>query len=59
MENLALGDVGDSNFGLTPSTLEDMQVEPELKDFLSQQLSVKGEKNEKKEKRRGQTSGRR
>ena len=53
MENLALEDVEDSSFGFTPSTLEDMQVEPELKDFLSQQLSVKGndKKKEKKEKK--------
>ena len=51
MENLALEDVGDSSFGLTPSTLEDMQVEPELKDFLSQQLSVKGDEDKKKEKK--------
>ena len=51
MENLALEDVGDSSFGPTPSTREDMQVEPELKDFLSQQLSVKGDEDKKKEKK--------
>ena len=53
MENLALDDVGESSFGLTPSTLEDMQVEPELKEFLGQQLSAKGDedKKEKKEKK--------
>ena len=50
MENLALDDVGDSSFGLTPGTLEDMQVEPELKDFLTQQLSAKGDEDKKKEK---------
>ena len=42
VENLALEEVGDESFGLK-GTLEDLELEPELKDFRKSKLSAKGE----------------
>eukprot|EP00435_Cladocopium_sp_Y103_P025887 s371_g6.t1 len=52
MENLNLEDVGDASFSLAGNQLDDMEIEPELKDFFNKQLSVKDEedKESKKEK---------
>ena len=39
--NLNLEDVGDASFALAGNQLDDMEIEPELKDFFNKQLSVK------------------
>ena len=44
MENLSLDDVEDESFGLLGDSLDDMEVEPELKAFLKKEMSVKDEK---------------
>ena len=52
MENLNLEDVGDASFALAGNQLDDMEIEPELKDFFNKQLSVKDDedKDTKKQK---------
>ena len=40
MENLSLEDIGEGSFGLS-GNLDDMEMEPELKDFFQKQLAVK------------------
>ena len=47
MENLSVEDIGDSSFGLS-GTLDDMEVEPELKDFFQKQLAIKDDEVEPK-----------
>ena len=50
MENLALEEVDEENFGLSSSSLQGLEIEPELKDFFKDHLPLGGEDGESKPK---------